>query len=228
MRGHRRRPPRRPALPRRRGRGGRAARGQRPPGPRARDRGRPPVRPQRGARLLRGDRPAGRAHLRDARRRGRPRAERRRRVLRRGQDAGHGRSEPRGRGRPGVVQGHDLGQHDHRAAVRRGVHGRARRAPDRPPADRPCRAARRAALGPRRRRGLGQVGLRLAMLLRHAGIPVSRSTTARRARTSVTRASAACRSSSGAGRTRRSSSGCPWTARSRSRRSPTTTCRTSP
>ena len=72
---------------------------------RARHRDPAPVRPQRRARLLRRRRAAVHPHRRDARRRGRARAEARRRVLRRGQDARHRRPEPRGAGRAEVVQG---------------------------------------------------------------------------------------------------------------------------
>ena len=84
-----------PGVPRRRG-GDRAAPGH-PAAARARARERLPaaVRPQRRAAVLRRRRPRPDPDRRDDRRRHRARAGADRRVLRLGQDAGHGGSEPR-------------------------------------------------------------------------------------------------------------------------------------
>ena len=129
-----------------------AAGGPRAARSRARHRDPQAVRPQRRARLLRRRRAAADPDRRDGRGGDRARPEPDRRVLRRGQDARHRRPEPRGPGRPEVVQADDLALDAGRAAVRRRVHRRPGRAADRAQPHRPARPPRGAALRPRRRR----------------------------------------------------------------------------
>ena len=120
---------------------------------------------------------------------GRARAEHRRLLLRRGQDARHRRPERQGRRRPDGVQGRGLGHDARRARLRGVLHRRHRQPADRPAADRPVRpptpsrARTTSSSSASARSGCG-----CAELLRECGVAVVASTTRRRARTSAPRA----------------------------------------